>query len=379
MPPRVLHIFSDHRWTGPAEPVVNLVAELRRQGASADLVIARDRFGAESRVEAETRRRGVEPILDLCLDRKKMLGPPIADVARLRRILCERKIDIVHTHLSHDHVIGALAARLSRRRITIVRTNHKCVALKPTLLNRVFFRALTDAYLGFSPAAAEEDARRFHLDPARVFTTHPAVDLERFNPERTTPIAKQSLGLDESCILGAIVARMQPHRRFDVLLPAIKRAHERCPALRLAIIGRGGRAEQTVYEPRRSLGLEDVVLLPGYRTDDYPDWLSGVDFKIFLVPGSDGTCRAMREAMALGVPVIGARRGAIPEFITDNETGLLIDDTVENLTEAIIRLAEDPALRQRLGDNARARTHETARLETQARDVIAMYEKIAPR
>jgi glycosyltransferase involved in cell wall biosynthesis len=60
------------------------------------------------------------------------------------------------------------------------------------------------------------------------------------------------------------------------------------------------------------------------------------------------------EAMALGLPTIGTDAGGVGEIITDEQDGLLVppeDD--ERLAEAVARLLDDPALRQRLGANAR--------------------------
>jgi glycosyltransferase involved in cell wall biosynthesis len=169
---------------------------------------------------------------------------------------------------------------------------------------------------------------------------------------------------------------MQRHRRWEVLLEAMKLAIERAPNLRMLVIGKGTHREQSVIGPARQMGLANHVLFPGYRTDDFVDYLAALDFKVFLMPGSDGTCRAAREAMAMGKPVIAARRGMLPELVPDGVAGLVIDDTPANLADAMVRLAQDAALRARLGEGARhhARTH--FRLEDQAAAVAAMYEKL---
>ena len=67
------------------------------------------------------------------------------------------------------------------------------------------------------------------------------------------------------------------------------------------------------------------------------------------MPGSDGACRAVREAMALGIPVIAARRGMLPEIVENNREGLIIDDSPENLADAMMTLVENPGIRQAMG------------------------------
>jgi glycosyltransferase involved in cell wall biosynthesis len=59
--------------------------------------------------------------------------------------------------------------------------------------------------------------------------------------------------------------------------------------------------------------------------------------------------------MALGKPVICARRGMLPEIVTDGVTGFVVDDTPENLAAAMVKLALDPERRQSMGQAARAK------------------------
>jgi len=152
------------------------------------------------------------------------------------------------------------------------------------------------------------------------------------------------------------VARVQPHRRFELLWEGLARAKARGTRVRVLLIGRGTSFEEVAAEPVRRLGLEDVVTFPGYlRGVDYASTLGALDAQLFLVPGSDPTCRALREGMALGVPSLVTRRGLLPDLVADGASGLLFDETPEALAAALARLAADRALRDRLGEGARAR------------------------
>jgi glycosyltransferase involved in cell wall biosynthesis len=124
------------------------------------------------------------------------------------------------------------------------------------------------------------------------------------------------------------------------------------------------------------MGVADRIVFAGYRTDDYVSVLGAMDFMVYLVPGSDGSCRAAREAMAIGKPVIAARRGLLPELVEDGLCGLVIDDTPRNLAEAILRLAEDAELRRRLGSAAARKAAEKFRIETQVEAVLALYRAL---
>jgi glycosyltransferase involved in cell wall biosynthesis len=165
---------------------------------------------------------------------------------------------------------------------------------------------------------------------------------------------------------------MQRHRRFDVLLEGVKRA--RVPGLRVIVVGRGTNMNEVAVEPARRLGLESVVTFTGYLGKDYLGTVSAFDALLFLVPGSDGTCRALREAMAMGKPVIGARRGMIPELVDDGRTGLVIDDAGENIARAIERLAASRDERVAMGKAGRAKAVASFDIRRQADAVIAAYE-----
>jgi arsenate reductase-like glutaredoxin family protein len=111
-------------------------------------------------------------------------------------------------------------------------------------------------------------------------------------------------------------------------------------------------------------GTLSNVTFTGYLGDKYLDTLASFDALLFLVPGSDGTCRAIREAMCMGRAVIGARRGLIPEIVEDGKTGIVIDDTPETIARAIERLAADRAACAAMGEAGRRKA-----LERWARDV----------
>ena len=127
------------------------------------------------------------------------------------------------------------------------------------------------------------------------------------------------------------------------------------------------------------MGLEDVVIHIGYRTKDYVEAVSCMDFDIFLVPGTDGSCRAVREVMAMGKPVIAANRGILPEIVDDKVTGLVIDDTPENLAAAILKLVKDEGLRRKMSEASLKKAQDKFSLESMTEKVESVYEELLSR
>jgi glycosyltransferase involved in cell wall biosynthesis len=373
---RVLHLFGDWKWTGPAEPTLDLCLELRARGVDARLICPPAPPEASTNLPAAARERGLDPAHGLRFNKKLNLFDNLSDIATLRAILDTESVHILHVHFSQDHLLGGLAARRARGRPSVVRTNQKAIPTGRGPGSSFLLRRLTDGYLTYSRAALEADQRAFGLD-GRAGLIPPALRLERFDPSISPASARERFALPPGGFTLGVVARMQRHRRFDVLLEGVKRA--KVEGLRVLVIGRGTHMNEVAVEPARRLGLENVVTFTGYLGQDYLPTVAAFDALLFLVPGSDGTCRALREAMAMGKPVIGARRGMIPELVDDGRTGLVIDDTPENIAGAIERLAAARDERVAMGKAGREKALASFDIRRQAEAVIGAYEAVLRR
>jgi glycosyltransferase involved in cell wall biosynthesis len=125
------------------------------------------------------------------------------------------------------------------------------------------------------------------------------------------------------------------------------------------------------------MGLEANVIFAGYRVDDYAEMLGAMDLFTFLVPGSDGTCRALLQAAAMGLPVVGTRRGAIPEIISNGQTGLLVSEDPAAIADAWSGLLDDPARRREMGEAARRDAFIRFRPDRLAAWMERFYESIS--
>jgi glycosyltransferase involved in cell wall biosynthesis len=373
---RILQLFSDWKWTGPAEPMLQLVRSLRACGHESLLVCSETPEGIEGSVEARARAAGSAPLLTIRHARGAAWRRDTPEVRRLRVLLDERDIDIVHTWHTRDHVMALRAAAGRRRagRTRIVRSVASAAPIAALPWNRWLFGPGTDGLLCTSPATARANARLRGGRPSLGAVG--AVDVERFTPEKPDPAVRAALGLAPDARVVGIAARVQRHRRFELLLEAVKRLAPRDPAMRLLVLGRGTHIREVAEEPAARLGIADRVLLAGYRGEDYLDCLRAMDVFTFVVPGSDGGCRALLEAQACGLPAVTSGRGALPEIIVDGETGIVVDENADSLAEAWYGLLEDPERRARMGRAARRRAERLFRPERYAADVEGLYRAV---
>ena len=367
---KILLLVSDWKWTGPAEPMLVLMAALRRRGHRVELVCPEPPVGAGRSLAGEARRRGLGPVATVEAERSAWIPGDAGRARRIARWLASEEIggpfDLVHCWHSRDHVLAARAlgrgvggrARSRGARFgsgethatRIVRSWSRAETIRAWPWNRWLFGPACDGLLCVSPGAAS--ANRAVRPSGLLEGSLGAVDLEALSSAAAAcdaRAARRTLGVPEDALLIGVVARMQAHRRFDLLLSAMARLVVEHPEARLVVLGRGTRAEELVARPARALGLERHIVLAGYRTDDYARLLAAMDLFAYLVPGSDGSCRALREAAALGLPLVGSRRGAIPEIVVEGETGLLVEEDPKALAEAFSLLIRDPVRRRAMG------------------------------
>lgn len=374
---RVLHLFSNSKWTGPAEPALNLCLALRARGVDADFACAPDAGASINKIVETARDRGLEPVLALRLDKHKHPVWNLLDSRRLTRLLREGGYDLVHCHLDNDHDIAATPA--ARAGIPLVRSSYEGLGFKK---DRRHARLLARTALLLEPSqrALDNDAAAFRFPQERMRVVPGAVDTARFDPCRETPDGRRRLNIPPEAFVLGIVARMQTHRRYEDLFDAMARLVRERPDARLIVVGRGTRQEQVGFEPVRRLGLERNVHFTGFIDgEDYVGMLRAFDADVFLVPGSDGTNRAVREMMAMGRPVIAADRGMLPEIVTDGRDGLVVDGSADSLFAAFQRLAGDREQRAHLGRAARETAVTRYALDVQAAVVEAAYSTLLDR
>ena len=369
----MLHIFSNWKWTGPAEHALNTAVYFMKKGCAVIFACAAPPKPVEDSLMQRARAAGLSLEDGLHLNKHCNPWQNAHDIVRLRACIRKNGFQLIHTHLPNDHLLTAAALSLGRRRVPVIRTVYDGWELRPTLRNRLLINHCTDSLITVSRVLKRSISRDFALSEERMRVICPGVDVDYFNPLLDGRAARERHGIAGEDPVVGVVARVQRHRRFEILLQALSRVIKEMPRLKVLLIGRGTHIEEVAIKPIRRLGLANNVILTGYHLEGYRELLAALDVKIFLVPGSDGSCRAVREAMAMGKPVIAANRGMLPELVEDGVSGLVVNDTAENLAQAIIRLVNDPPLRKKMGEAARQRICSAYRLELQMEKVADVY------
>ena len=372
---RLLWPIANWKRTGPVEPSLDLAAALGRRGHEVLVATGRPVGRAPDDAGAAADARGLVR-LQLGLALRKHVGflANRRDARRLAGHLRARPPDVVQCTLRNDHRIVVRAFRLLGAPRPLVRFWFEDGATPPSAEEaHLLATASRVVVFGARPAATLAAAG---VDPSRVERIAPPVDVGRVRRAATDAAAARARwGAPPGALVLGLVARVQPHRRFDLLWDAARLLVDRGVPLRVVVVGRGTSFREVAEQPVARLGLGDVVRFAGYlRGSAYASALASFDAQLLLVPGSDPTVRALREGMALGVPSVATRLGLLPDVVADGISGLLCDDTPAGLASVLERLAGDAALRARLGAGAAARAEGEFAIERVAARLEAVHE-----
>lgn len=153
------------------------------------------------------------------------------------------------------------------------------------------------------------------------------------------------------------VGRLVPQKGYHDLLSAFAKAHRSMPDWRLVVLG-DGPLRGELEELAETLGVAENIEWLGYVENPYPYYCSA---DIFIMASLyEGTPNALIEAMHCGLPSIVTASSPGPlELIRPGNTGMTVGfRDCNGLAKAIVQLARDPGLRQRLGKAAQSRVEE---------------------
>lgn len=273
---------------------------------------------------------------------------------RLRRLL--QIIKILHPHkpsLIHGwHMFSgayaALAAKCLRAKsIAGIRSNFQAIRGS---FETFLVRCLSNALVVNSQTAASLYQTEIKASRQKVFVVKNAIMPEFDQRSSSRSHLQQQHNLKSDAIWLASIGRMDPLKRFDLLLNACARLSEQGINYHLLLVG-DGPEYPALHELAVSLGLLPNVTFTG-EVPNASRWLPAFD--IFCFPSlAEGAPNVVMEAAAAGLPVVAwdlpFNREVLPSV---NKARLCHAEDVPALSDALLELIQSPNLRQSLGASA---------------------------
>jgi glycosyltransferase involved in cell wall biosynthesis len=292
--------------------------------------------------------------------------------------------DLVHTHLLKADALGALAARKAgvAALVSSKHNDERALLRRPVGWVHGWLSRRVVATIALSDHVARFVAEHGRVDPARIRRIYYGVDATRLQPRRPRERVRAELGLDPDAPVLVCVGRLAPQKDHGTLLAGLARLVQHAgsgPAAGVQLLVVGGdpfgagleRVEALVAEH----GVGEHVRLLGIR-DDVPDLLGASDLFV-LTSLWEGLGLVFLEAMAVGLPVVATRVSAVPEVVSDGETGWLVPPgDPQALAAALAAALADPDERRRRGETGRRRLLERFALPRMMAEVQAVYDEV---
>lgn len=149
------------------------------------------------------------------------------------------------------------------------------------------------------------------------------------------------------------VARLHPVKNHQCLLKAYAMMTKRVPNTELVLAG-GGELESEIVELARQFGIySSVIILGECSRQQIKMELAKADIFV-LASIAEGLSISAIEAASMSLPIVATDVGGMNELIYNNQTGLLVEsNNAVELADALIKLSENPQLRESMGAEGR--------------------------
>jgi glycosyltransferase involved in cell wall biosynthesis len=310
-------------------------------------------------------------------------GYVLAGSLAAARLARRHRYDVVHVHWPMPHALLGFAARratgvpviCSFHGVELTWTQAELRPLAPLL--RWIIRS-ADAVTANSTYTADM-IRDLHDREVHRIAFGSAVDVETADAGGASDGA-----LDDGPLSLLFVGRLVERKGVRYLLDALALARARAP-VELRIVG-DGPLRAALEAHAHEVGVADIVTFEGFVDDEtLRERYRACD--VLALPAivdekgdTEGLGVVLIEALAHGRPAIASRVGGIVDVVRDGETGILVEPgDPPALADAIVRLAECPELRGRLGAQGRSRVRAEFSWAAIIPRLRALYDDVARR
>ncbi|MBN2654254.1 MAG: glycosyltransferase family 4 protein [Nitrospirae bacterium] len=288
---------------------------------------------------------------------------------KMRSLLTQNKPDIINTHSSSDSWVASCTAKLLCKDIKVVRTRHISVPISRFILNKILYTHMTDMIMTTGEMIKNTMVEHNEFPAHKIVSVPTGVDLDEFDPKKY-----QQRDFQRKFTIG-MVGVLRSWKGHEYFLKAAALLKDKLNNALFLIVGDGPQKEN-IKNLISQFELEKHVAMLGHR-DDIPNLLSTIDILVHPSYSSEGIPQTLLQALSMRRPVIASDAGAINEIIINEQTGLLIHAKKPALlSDAILRLHNNPDLRNFLGKNGRQLVISNYSFDSMLDKIEKLYKKL---
>jgi glycosyltransferase involved in cell wall biosynthesis len=377
-PIRICHVMTADLWAGAEVQVATLLSYLAaRPEVQVSAVLFNDGWLA-----SELRALGITVAV---VDEHQ--HTPLGIIRFLTGFFRRHQVELIHTHRYKDNILGSIAA-IWAGVPHVIRTVHGCTEpmrgwdwLKFQAYQALDLAALwsrADRVVAVSKrmvGALKESGYR----PATLTHVHNGIDLGKVHTTGSAAQTREAIGLDVRHVIIGTAGRLSPVKGHEYLVRAAARIVQQERLARFLFVG-SGPLEPALRILARQLAVDDACVFVNPAIDrraNVYDLIAAMD--VFVLPSlHEGIPIALLEALALERPVVASAVGGIPEIVTHEATGLLVEPKNDReLACACLDLVHDRNRARALALRGRRTVEREFSHEKNGEAMLGLYHAVA--
>lgn len=376
--PKVLRIINRFNLGGPTYNAAYLTKYLAPEFET--MLVGGDIDETEGNAQYIVKNLGIEPLI--IPEMKRAIDPVQDNIAyrKIKKIICDFKPDIVHTHASKAGALGRRAAYKLKVPVIIHTFHGHVFDAYFNKLSSNFYKRIernlakkSSCIIALSENQKSDLSEKYKIcDPEKIRIIPLGFDLDRFQeniPEKREKFRNEFKIADDEIAVG-IIGRLVPIKNHSLFLDALKIVKERTTKkLRVFIVGDGESMNDIMSKTlAHGFSFADVAEKSSSVFITFTSWIKEIDKVIAgldivaLTSLNEGTPVSLIEAQAGNKPIVSTNVGGIQNVVIPDETALLSPSCdISAFAENLLKLVESDELREHLSkfgwNNVREKFH----------------------
>ena len=358
--PVVLHVSTPESWRGGEQQLFYLMEELEEQEVEQYLIC---------NVKGELYKKAKALNWNV-IGSTKRSGMDLGFSGQIKHLSKTINFNVIHAHDSQAHTLALLANVIFGCKVPVVLSRRVDFPVGGSVFSRYKYNHSMVAKILCVSDAIKEVMKPAIKNHDLLQTVYSGIDMRKFENIVDSNYLREKFEVSADYKVIGNVSAIAPHKDYYTFVDTAAQLIQKGVKAKFFIIGDGPeRAEIEQYVKDKN--LQGDIYFTGFMKEVLPI-LKSLDLML-VTSKTEGLGTTILDAFACEVPVVATRAGGIPEIVQHQKTGLSADvKDVKGLSELVIELLNDDALKVNLIDNATTLLQNFTR-ETTAKNTYKVY------